>query len=174
MQYVDTVDLGDEERYLFASLEQKTASLTFRIDYCITPNLTVQYYGSPFVSAGKYRDFKRITEPRAEAYSDRFALFTGEQLTYDDEDATYLIDEDTNGDTDYTVDDPDFNFRDFNSNLVVRWEYQPGSLLYVVWSQARSDCLPTGEFDFGRDLDGLFNVHPHDVFLIKVNKWFSL
>ena len=74
-----------------------------------------------------------------------------------------------------TIDNPDFNFRDFNSNLVVRWEYQPGSLLYVVWSQARSMYLPgMGEFDVGTDINELFDVHPHNVFLVKFSKWFSM
>ena len=63
---------------------------------------------------------------------------------------------------------------DFNSNLVVRWEYMPGSLLYVVWSQARSNFSPVGTFEFQQNLDDLFDQHSHDVFLIKFVKWFSV
>lgn len=174
MQYIGTEAFGDEDRYLFGRLDQRTVAFTFRLDYCITPNLTVQYYGAPFVSAGRYSEFKRITDPRAERYRDRFSIFDGEQIIYDETDDVYNIDEDKDGVDDYTIDDPDFNFRDFNSNLVIRWEFMPGSLLYVVWSQARSEFQTMGDFDYGRDIRGLFNVHPHDVFFVKVIKWFSL
>lgn len=174
MQFVATESFGDEDRYLFGRLDQKTVSMTFRMDYCITPNLTVQYYGSPFISAGRYTEFKRITDSKAAEYRDRFQTFDGEQIAYDAADGVYWIDEDRDGVNDYGIDDPDFNFRDFNSNLVVRWEYMPGSLLYLVWSQARSESLPTGTFAFERDMRGLFDMHPHDVFLIKFIKWFSL
>jgi hypothetical protein len=75
---------------------------------------------------------------------------------------------------DYRFGSPDFNFREFNSNLVVRWEFQPGSLLYLVWSQARDDVVSDGRFSLGDDLDDLFAVHPRNIFLIKVSKWFSL
>jgi hypothetical protein len=174
MQYVATESFAGDDRYLFGRLDQKTASFVFRIDYCITPNLTVQYYGSPFVSAGEYTEFKRITDPRADNYRDRFEVFDDEQIRYDAADETYYIDEDVNGIDDYSMDYPDFNYRDFNSNLVIRWEFTPGSLLYLVWTQARTDYISMGSFRYGNDMDALFDVHPHDVFLVKVVKWFSL
>jgi hypothetical protein len=174
LQYVGTEGFGDEDRYLYASLSQKTASLTFRLDYCIRPNLTVQYYGSPFISAGQYSEFKRITDPMADRYTDRFQRYDGEQITYSDENEVYFIDEDKDGITDYEFDQPDFNVRDFNSNLVIRWEYCPGSVLYLVWSQARSDYQTMGKFNIRHDFDELFTVYPHNVFLVKINRWFSL
>jgi len=174
MQYVTTESIGEEHRYLFGRLDQKTTSITFRLDYCMTPNLTVQYYGSPFVSSGRFTGFKRITDPKAARYRNRFHVFNDGQIAYDPAGGVYRIDEDGDGDDDYGFDNPDFNYRDFNSNLVIRWEYMPGSLLYLVWSQARSEYLPRGDFDFGRDMRGLFDMHPHDVFLIKFIKWFSL
>jgi len=174
MQYIGTNDFADDERYLFGSLDQKTMNIVFRIDYCLCPNLTVQYYGSPFISSGKYSQFKRTTNPRAAEFADRYSIFTNAQIAYDRDNAVYLVDENVDGNIDYSFNNPDFNVRDFNSNLVVRWEYMPGSLLYLVWSQARSDYVPVGEFDFKRDMQGLFDVHAHDVFLIKLVKWFSI
>ena len=174
MQYVTTESFGGEDRYIFGSLDQETVSFTFRLDYCITPNLTIQYYGSPFISAGEYADFKRITDPMADVYRDRFDLYGDGRIVYDSDNEYYNIDEDGDDSDDYGFDQPDFNFRDFNSNLVIRWEYSPGSVLYVVWSQSRTDYLSRGNFDFGRDIDGLFAVHPHNIFLIKLNRWFSL
>jgi Domain of unknown function (DUF5916)/Carbohydrate family 9 binding domain-like len=174
MQYIDTNAFDGDDRYLFGSLDQKTFSLTFRVDYCLTPNLTVQYYGSPFISAGSFGDFKRTTDPRADSYRDRFHSFGSDEIAYDDGDGVYEVDENADGAVDYEIDNPDFNFLDFNSNLVVRWEYDPGSTIYLVWSQARSDFLSTGEMDLGNDVDTLFDKHPHNVFLLKFNKWFSL
>ena len=175
MQYVDTLSFDEDDRYLFASIDQKTASLTFRLDLCLSPNLTIQYYGSPFVSSGRYSQLKRITEPMAPAYRDRFELFAATQLGYLADDALYQIDEDDDGETDYELDDPDFDLREFNSTLVARWEYRPGSMLYVVWSQARLDeVLRSGDFAFRDGMNDLLETRPHNVFLIKFSKWFSM
>ncbi len=173
LQYIQQTDYAGEPAYVYGDLEQETFELSLRVDYSLTPRLTVQYYGAPFVSAGKYSDFKRITDPRAGDYEDRFVRL-GDAATRDPAGGAWNVDEDSDGATDYSFGDRDFNVRDFNSNLVVRWEYSPGSSLYVVWSQQRSGFEPDGRFDVGRDLDGLFDVHPHDVFLIKINRWFDL
>jgi hypothetical protein len=172
LQYVGTRSLEDSPRYIFGDIDQKTLSLVFRVDYTLTPNLTLQYYGAPFVSAGKYGEFKRITNPRADAYAERFEVVPESQLTRND-DGSWSVDEDGDGSADYGV-APEFNIRDFNSNLVARWEFQPGSVLFVVWSQARSGFLPRGQFAAGDDLDALFDTHPHNVLLLKLSKWFSL
>lgn len=174
MQYIDTSTNGDADRFLFGRMDQKTFGLTLRLDYSITPNLTVQYYGAPFISSGEYRDFKRITDPHADQYRSRFHEFTEGEITYSEEDEVYLVDENGDGSAEYSFDRPDFNFKDFNSNLVVRWEFQAGSTLYLVWSQARSQFVGRGEFSIRHDMNDLFDVHPHNVFLIKINKWFSL
>ena len=174
LQFVGIRPLGDSERYLFGELDQKTTGFTVRMDYTITPNLTVQYYGAPFLSAGSYGRFKRITDARADEYLDRFHAFSNEEIAYDSGEGVYAIDEDSNGEVDYSISDPDFNFRDFNSNLVFRWEFRPGSTLFLVWSQARSGFDPDGRFSYGDDLDSLFDVYPSNTFLVKVNKWFSL
>jgi hypothetical protein len=174
MQYVATRSRGGEDRYLFGRLHQKTAAITVRVDYTVTPNLTVQFYGSPFISSGRYTEFKRITDPRAGEYRDRFHVFTDAEIAYDPAADAFDVDEDADGGADYSIGNPDFNFREFNSNLVVRWEFQPGSLLYLVWSQARDDVVAEGRFSLGDGLDGLFGVHPRNIFLVKMSKWFSL
>jgi len=173
LQYVGTRAFGDETRYIFGTIEQETLSLTLRLTYCLTPDLTIQYYGMPFVSAGKYRDFKRITESRSKDRDARYRLFGGD-ATYDAVRAEYRVDEDGDGTADYTFGAPDFNFREFRSNLVLRWEYIPGSALFVVWSQGRTGYLSDGSFDYGRDLEGLFDTHPDDVFLVKFSYCFQL
>jgi hypothetical protein len=174
MQYVGTGSMGDATRYLFSSLEQKTLNINFRVDYSLTPNLSLQFYGSPFVTAGSYSRFKRVTDPGADAYADRYHPFAADEISYDENAGEYLVDEDADGSDDYAIGNPDFNYRDFNSNFVLRWEFQPGSLLYLVWSQSRSSFVSDGNFAASDDLGELFDAPPHNIFLLKVSKWLSL
>ncbi len=167
LQYVDALDFGTGKRYVFASIDQKVYSLSIRINYNITPELSVQYWGQPFVAAGKYIDFKYITNPKAENFTDRFALYSAEQFVYNAEDEQYDVDEDIDGNVDYNVYYPDFNFKEFLSNLVIRWEYAPGSTVYFVWSQTRDQYVSNGDFNFYQDNIDLFNRVPHNVFMVK-------
>ena len=174
MQYVDTLAFGEQDRFVFGRIDQSTVSLTLRLDFAITPNLTIQYYGAPFVSSGTYDAIKRITDPQADAYHDRFARYDADQIHLDRDAGVYEVDEDRDGTVDYSFDRPDFDFRDFNSTLVVRWEYSPGSQVYVVWSQARNDeLLRPGPLRLGREYGSLFDAPAHNVFLIKFSRWFS-
>ncbi len=171
LQYVGTFDFDGVDRYLFGRLDQETHALTARIDYSITPNLTIQFYGQPFLSTGRYDRFKRITDPRAAAFTDRFATFGGGEIGFEDD--VYSIDEDLDGATDYSFDQPDFDFRDFNSNLVLRWEFSPGSAVFVVWNQTRSDSLLLQDRRFDNGLSELFRAPAEDVLLVKFSKWLA-
>ena len=173
LQYVSTLATNGENRYIFGRLDQETLGITMRLDYSVTPNLSLQFYGQPFVSAGSYSQFKRITSPRADRYEDRFQTFAKE-IQFDAQQGVFNVDENSDGATDYTFDKPNFNFRQFRSNFVMRWEYIPGSTLFVVWSQGRTGFESQGEFSFRNDLKDLFKVFPDNVFLIKLNRWFSL
>jgi hypothetical protein len=174
LQYIDTVDNAGDDRFIFGRLNQKTLGITFRFDFSLTPDLSIQYYGQPFISAGKYSQFKRITRPRANRYQDRFHTFTDEEFEFDAEAEKYYFDENGDKVQDYSIGTPDFNFRQFRSNLVVRWEYQPGSTLFAVWSQERTGSDENGNFSFTNGLNELFNENATNVFLIKVSRWFSL
>lgn len=183
LQYVTRESFGDAaqadqadqaDRYLLGRVDQKTLGIGIRLNYSITNNMSIQYYGQPFVSAGHYDRFKRITDPRADRFGDRFAMLSDGQLAYDDSEEAYRVDENMDGRTDYTFGDPDFNFRQFRSNLVLRWEYTPGSTLFLVWQQQRSRSGGTGDFAAGQDLNDLFDTYPSNIFLLKFNYWFSL
>jgi uncharacterized protein DUF5916/cellulose/xylan binding protein with CBM9 domain len=147
-QFVGTDTTGGTTHYLFAHLDQKTASMSFRLDYTASPTLTVQAYASPFVSKGPYSNVRELANPRADRYADRFQSFA----------AT-----------------PGFeNFKAFNSNLVLRWEYRPGSTLFVVWSQGRVDASDVDVTrPMPRDFRRLFNQHPENTFLVKMSYWLS-
>ena len=84
------------------------------------------------------------------------------------------MDEDRDGTTDYSFDDPGFKFLDFKSNLVARWEYMPGSTIFLVWSQQRRDFMTNGAFHFEDDLNQLTGIYPHNVFLVKATYRFGL
>ena len=174
LQYLSCMEEGDPCRYLFGRLDQKTLSASIRLNVALTPDLTIEYYGQPFVSAGRYSEIKRITNPRAKAYGDRFHAYADDEISYDAQAALYTIHEGGDDPATFTLDNPDFNFSQWRSNLVVRWEYSPGSTLYLVWTQSRTGYAPDGAFDVRDDMHDLFGVTPHNVFLIKFNRWFSL
>ena len=128
LQYITQQDHLNNKRYILGTIQRKTFSTSVRINYNVTPDLTVQFWGQPFIAAGNYDDFKYITDSKANEITDRYAMYTGEQITYDTQNSVYNIDETQNGEADYSFDNPDFNVKEFLSNLVVRWEYRPGSI----------------------------------------------
>jgi hypothetical protein len=136
--------------YLFAHIDQKQVSMTFRVDYTATNTLTLQVYAQPFVSKAHWSDLRELSPtPRATSYVDRYQPYAGTMPS-------------------------DFNQKFFNSNVVVRWEYHPGSTLYLVWNQGRQDVESTmGDRTVGGDFKTLFNSRPLNTFLIKVSYWFS-
>jgi hypothetical protein len=175
LQYVTQTEYNGNARYIFASINQKTISTSFRVNLNLSPNLTFQYWGQPFVATGKYYNHKFITEPMANNYSDRFWTYNNNQITFETD--HYNIDENLDGKTDYTIGKSDFNVKQFLSNLVVRWEYSPGSTVFLVWSQTRSYNSDSGQMDFFNNLGDLFNKGkniPHNVFLIKFSYRFGL
>ena len=172
LQYVSTESFVDEDRYIFGRLNQHTLGMTIRLNYSPMPDLSIQYYGQPFVSTGSYSVFKHISKPRATG-SARYHVYTEDQIVRDT-DNTYRIDENGDGVTDYSFDNPNFNFHQFRSNLVIRWEYLPGSTLYLVWSQDRTGFDDNGEFRPGQEIKALFKEDSYNIFLIKASYWFSI
>lgn len=140
------------DREVFARLDQTTASLTARLNYTMTPNLSLQLYGAPFLSAGAYGAFRQLTDGRLPEYADRYSPFAYSPDAYGN---------------------PDFNVKSFRTTNVLRWEYRPGSTLFVVWQQARENDAVSGGFRFARDARDIFAVPPRNVFLVKLAYWFN-
>jgi hypothetical protein len=175
LQYVTKLDYNNDNRYIFASIDRKTINTSFRVNLNLSPNLTFQYWGQPFIATGKYYNYKFITSPMADIYTDRFSTYTPGQINLTG--STYYIDENIDGNIDYDFDRKDFNVQEFLSNLVVRWEYNPGSTVYLVWSQTRSSDNDSGQLDFFNNMGDLFTADeakPHNVFLIKFSYRFGL
>ncbi len=165
LQYVSTTKYNAQKRYIMATIDRATLSMSLRLNFSLTPDLSLQYWGQPFIAAGKYSDFKRITNSTAENYHDRFHTFTEDQINQ--QNGHFSIDENRDGATDYAFGAPDFNVLQFKSNLVARWEYIPGSTVYLVWSQNRNGFNPIGNFNLQNDLNDLFGIYPENVFLVK-------
>ena len=176
LQYVTNLKYNNSERYVFASIDQKTISASLRVNFNLSPDLTLQYWGQPFIATGKYYDHKYILDPMAERYKDRFHTYADNQIVPGEE--SFGIDENLDGITDYDLDRNDYNFKEFLSNLVVRWEYNPGSTVYFVWSQTRRGSNPSGNLNYLNDMGDMFTREDNDelnnVFLIKLSYRFGL
>ncbi len=140
--------------YTFAHLAQRTVSMSTRLNYAATPNLTFEFYGEPFVARGTYTNVREIsTTPGASSYDARFTPYTlpaGSDL--------------------------DFKYTQLRTNAVVRWEYRPGSTLFLVWAHGREDSAYDGagmHQPWTRDYRDLFALHPNNTFLVKVAYWLN-
>jgi hypothetical protein len=154
--------------YVFGRLRQHTLGATLRADLAFSPTLTLQLFAQPFVSAGAFRGFRRIADPTAPRYEDRFADLEAVRS----EGGWLLADLDGDGIRE-TRDNPDFNFRRLRTNTVLRWEYRPGSTLTLVWSQGRDDVVSDGGFRSAHDLRRLFGARSNDALMLKVSYWWT-
>ena len=173
LQYIDNIDVNGETTYLNGTVNQRTFSMSLRLNYTINPNLTIQYWGQPFISRGRYTDFKEVVNPMGATFNERIAQYPENQISYAD--GTYSVDRNLDNIPDFTFDEPDFSFVQFRSNLVVRWEYIPGSEIFLVWSQDVSQSGNPKNQLFNDLGDGIFNDEkPQNIFLIKATYRFAL
>jgi Domain of unknown function (DUF5916)/Carbohydrate family 9 binding domain-like len=172
LQYVATENTEAGPRWVLGRIDQDTWSFTVRVNLSISPDLTLQYYGSPFIGTGRYAALKRATNPLATAAPDRYHLYGPDEISYSADRNEYEVAE-ADGGPRYSFANPDFSFRQFRSNLVARWEYKPGSALYVVWSQGRTSGEPYWEDAFHSNWQSLWNAPADNVFLVKLSYWFS-
>ncbi|HEX7154316.1 MAG TPA: DUF5916 domain-containing protein [Thermoanaerobaculia bacterium] len=133
-------------RHVVADLHQSSFELGTRADWTLSSRLSLQLYLQPFIASGDYRDFRALVAPRTRDY----ASYAG------------------------TVSNRDFNFRSVRGSAVARWEFRPGSALYVVWSENRQETERIGDFRLGRDLRAIPTAPSHDVFLVKVSYWLPM
>ncbi len=144
-QYVTTID----DHYIFATLEQRTLDIGARAEWTVNSSLSFQLFLQPFIASGGYTGFKRLARPR----SDEYTPLSGNEVTFSS---------------------PDFNLRSVRGSAVVRWEFRPGSSLYLVWNENRSDVVPIGDFRVRRDFAAIPDALSKDVFLIKVSYWLPI
>jgi hypothetical protein len=149
--YTDTLNAT---HYTFAHLTQSTRSATLRLNYTFSPSVSLQAYTQPFVSKGTYSNVRQLSAtPRADDYDARYAAYDNPSVTSDP---------------------GGFNFKEFQSNVVFRWEYRPGSTLFLVWNEGRQGYASLeGTKDFPGDVRDLMRLHPANTFLIKASYWLN-
>lgn len=166
-QFVSNVLYNNSIRTIVGEVKQKTLRFTGRLSYNITPELTVQYYGQPFITRPLYNKFAFVSDPLAKKYDDRFHVFNSNEISFSND--RYFVDETADGIPDYSFSEPDFNFVQFRSNLIVRWEYRAGSELYLVWSQGNTpDASSDLDTPIAKSLfDNAFANQSRNIFLVK-------
>jgi Domain of unknown function (DUF5916)/Carbohydrate family 9 binding domain-like len=157
-------------RYVFGTLHQREFNLQTRVNYVLSPKMSLQIYMQPLVSVGDYDGFKELARPRTFDFV-QFGKDSG-SIDYDRLARQYTV---TPGDggVPFTFDDPDFNFKSLRLNAIFRWEWRPGSAMYLVWTEQREDHAYPGEFVLGRDLRGTFRAPADDVIMFKIAYWFQ-
>jgi hypothetical protein len=149
-QYVATIrDSGYEptygSSYIFAVLDQKLLDIGIRTEWTVSSRLSFQLFVQPFIASGNYEGFKQLVRPRDDEYVPAEAPYN-----------------------------PDFNVRSVRGSAVVRWEFRPGSAVYVVWNENRADIAPVGDFKPSRDFSSLSDAPSRDVFLLKFSYWLPM
>jgi hypothetical protein len=161
------------QRVVFSDLEQHTLAMNTRLNWTFSPTLTLELFAQPFVATGGFDRFKEYAAPR----TIRKVEYDAAQLTPIVQGGRlvgYTLDPDRSSTTEnFTFGNPDFNFRSLRGNAVLRWEYRPGSTLFVVWQQQRSQVEGFGDFDLSRDAGAVFRSPPDNVFVVKVSYWFG-
>jgi len=168
-------------RYVFADLERSTLSLDTRLDVTFTPTLSLQLYLEPFIAVGDYGAYKEFSAP--ETY-DFLEYGTDVGTVTEFPDGSVEVDPDGAGpSSSFNVGSRDFSYRSLLGNAVLRWEWRPGSTLFLVWQQRRINSVTghgatgqdswVGGFDLGRDVGDIFGIPADNVLMVKVNYWFN-
>lgn len=170
-QYLTTLAGGRPEtygrRYVFGLVDRTTLSTQFRVNYTFKPDLNLDIYAEPFATSGQYRGIGELAVSRGRD----LRLYGTDGTTIERlPDAGYRV---TDGASSFTLSNRDFNVRSFRSNVVLRWEWRPGSTLYTVWQQNRSSTEPHGEHVGFDDMFGSLTAPGDNIFAIKTTFWLS-
>lgn len=175
LQYVATatsataLSLVSPAYYVMGHMNQKTYGLTLNLQVNVTPDISIQFYGSPFTSIGKYDSFKLAADTKSHAFEERFQLISPDNLQLTN--GVYTAQ--AGGDK-LSFRNPDFSFNEFRSNLVARWEYLPGSTLYFVWEHRMSNRDSWYGSGWGNNLSRMWGLPATNTFMVKMNYWFNL
>lgn len=169
-QFVATRRLQGEPLYIVGQLDRKTLQTTLRAEYFITPELSLQYYGNPYASTGHYQQLYKVENSLARNLNQRYTPFT----FLSREEGVCALDLNHDQTADLHLQDPDFDFREFRSNFVLRWEYLAGSTLYLVWSRNQSSWEYRHTPSIMDSFKGIYSVKGENAFMVKLSYWFSL
>ncbi|MEJ7809296.1 MAG: DUF5916 domain-containing protein [Gemmatimonadaceae bacterium] len=160
-------------RYLFSFIERSELSARLRLNYALTPDLTLESYAEPFAASGRYYDVGELGAPRSLDLRTYGTAGTGVVRGADG--SLLVTDTLPGGVVDaFTLGNRDFNVRSFRSNLVLRWEWRPGSTLFLVWQQDRSADDTNGRLVRPRALRDSFSAPGDNFFAVKATYWIGL
>ena len=165
-QYVKQKTVNETREYVVGKIDRQTLYTTLRAEYFITPELSLQYYGSPYASIGKYIDYRKVDQSKSPGLNERFSPLS---ISGDN-----LVDENDDVLLDFTTENPDFNFQEFRSNFVIRWEYKTGSTFYFVWTNTSSVYDDVYNPSIVESFKNISKVKAQNAFMIKLSYWFSL
>jgi len=165
-QYVKQETINNKKEYIVGTIERQTLFTTLRAEYFITPELSLQYYGSPYASIGKYDSYRKVNISKSKDLYERYTPLTIE--------GDKLVDGNGNELLDFTTENPDFNFQEFRSNFVLRWEYKTGSAFYFVWTNTSSNYEDKYNTSITDTFKNISKLQAQNAFMIKFSYWFSL
>jgi hypothetical protein len=165
-QYLKRKTIDDKKEYLVGKLDRQTFYTTLRAEFFITPELSLQYYGSPYVSTGEYQDYRKVTDSKSKDLSERYDFLT--------RNGDLLVDDESNVYHDFNDYDFDFTFQEFRSNFVARWEYKTGSTIYFVWTNNRYQYVDVQSPSLSEAFKDIGKIKSENAFMIKLSYWFSL
>lgn len=170
-QYLMQPMVNDSKVYVVGKIDRQTVNSILRVEFFVTPELSFQYYGSPYASTGNFLDYRKVEQSRSRDLEERFSLLSIVENEYGQK---HLLDNNDNLILNLSNSNPDFNFQEFRSNFVARWEYKTGSSLYFVWTNNRSRIENKSESSILNSFKGISKVAAQNAFMIKISFWFSI
>jgi hypothetical protein len=159
------------KRYVFGEMYQTELSASIRMNWTFTPKLSIQLFLQPLLSTGDFNNYKELAAPGTYSFNN----FEDVNTYISDGDRYIEVDPDGAGPAQsIEFEDPDFNIRSIRANMVLRWEYLPGSTLYVVWTQSRFEYEQDGRFQFRHGLDRLLSASADNIFMVKLTYWMNI
>jgi hypothetical protein len=174
-QYLTAATVAGTRQYVLGRVRRREVSVTFRSDVALSPRLSLQLYGQPFVSARNFDRLRLVVNPRAAEYFDQFDMLDASRVTRPYTAGSQVqVDIDGNGSNDLSFTEPDRRVVSLRTNVVLRWEFRPGSTAYLVWNQNRSEDVFASSLE---TLDGLghsFGTTGRHVLALKISYWIGL
>jgi hypothetical protein len=160
---------------VFAQLRQRSVSAEARVNLTFSPALTLELFAQPLIASGDFSRFREFRAPRTTEKVDFDSLQLSALRSAAGRDSVYRLDPDREAATaGFSFANPDFNLRSLRGNAVLRWEYRPGSTLFVVWQHRREDTAPFGDLRLSRDPAALLRTAPENTLVVKVSYWLEL
>ncbi|MCG8374495.1 MAG: carbohydrate binding family 9 domain-containing protein [Balneolales bacterium] len=157
-------------RYIFADSRNSNLSTEIRLNWTFNPRMSLQTFVRPFITSYRFSNFGEFNNPGGFGF-DKYGVDEGIITEDPVSEGRFYVDIDEDGVDDFDFSRGDFTYRSLQGNAVFRWEYKPGSTLFLVWQQQREGSIADGFYNYRRDLIDIFDPKPRNIFLIKLSYW---